>query len=165
MCIGLNYSNKTIFNLEYKETKLVEDALSGIEIAGSNIIKEVKQIITKTNNDVEFTNYFLGNDFINNVKNISEIDLNNVYIDISSKPILDENGNCKFKVTSISTEGKYIKKFQVSVIIRNPFLNENNTININEEQETLELKEEKIDVQNKNIDVNELVVMYDYKEI
>ncbi|MGL5314232.1 MAG: hypothetical protein ACRC92_13370 [Peptostreptococcaceae bacterium] len=173
----MNYSNKTIYNLEYKETKLVEEALSGIEISSSNIVKEVKQIITNTNNENEFINYFLGNNFINNIKDMSGIELKSVYIDIPSKPIIDENGYCKFKVISTSTEGQYTKKIQVSVIIKNPFSNqenqeeqdqqdvhENNINNEIYEMESIELETntEKI---RENIDVNELVIIYDYKEI
>lgn len=179
MCIGLNYSNKTIYNLEYKETKLVEDALSGIEISSSNIVKEVKQIVTNTNNENEFINYFLGNNFINNIKDMSGIELKGVYIDISSKPTIDENGYCKFKVISTSTEGQYTKKIQVSVVIKNPFSNqeeqnqeeqnqqdehENNINNEIYEMENIEL-ETNIERIRENIDVNELVVIYDYKEI
>ena len=170
MCIGLNYSNKIVYNLEYKKTKLIEEALSGIEISSSNIINEVKQITTNTNSKDEFINYFLGNNFINNIKDMSGIDLNNVYIDVSSKPVVDENGYCKFKVTSISTEGQYTKKIQASVIIKNPFLDEENIINKNEDSEIdhevshVEV-ETNLDKVVEPIDANEFVVIYDYKEI
>lgn len=174
MCIGLNYSNKTIYNLEYKEVKLVEDALSGIEISSNNIVKEVKQIITNTNNENEFINYFLGNNFINNVKDMSGIELKSVYIDIPNKPTIDENGYCKFKVVSISTENQYTKKMQVSVIIKNPFSNqeeqnqpeerENNVNNEIDQMENIE-SETNIEIIKDNIDISELVIIYDYKEI
>ncbi|MGL6107446.1 hypothetical protein [Romboutsia sp.] len=167
MCIGLNYSNQSLFKLEYEDTILEENALSGLEITKSNILKEVEQTVSNSNNEQEFNNYFLGNNFINNIKNISKTELNNVSINIPNKLIYDENGFLSFSIISTSKEKKYIKQIQGSVKIKNPFYNrvtknksEGNTEIINEINEEANLQNTKA-----NIDYKKLVIVQDYKEI
>lgn len=41
MCIGLNYSNSRINNLNYQNIVMKESLLSSIELVHSNILKEV----------------------------------------------------------------------------------------------------------------------------
>lgn len=166
MCIGLNYSNKTIFNLEYKEMKMIEDALSGIEVANSNILKEVSTSLNNANNEDEFKDYFLGNDFSNNVRDMSEISLDNVEIEITSNRKFDEEGICKFKITSTFYENSYTRKFQANAEIKNPFLRyENNVNNEDNGQESDLDKENYFNEIKESIDINGLVRVYNYKEI
>ena len=172
MCIGLNYSNKMIYNLEIKETKLIENALSGIELCSSNIKNEVNKIIFEENDYIGFNEYLLSNKFINSISDISNSHLNNVDIQISSNPTVDENGNYNFKITSTSIQDKYKKKYQASVKIKNPFFNEQKIKYINSAELNIDNSEESdinddhnIDIINQNIDVNELVIIYDYREI
>lgn len=146
MCIGLNYSNKMIYNLEIKEVKLIENALSGIELCSSNIKNEVNKIIFEENDYIGFNEYLLSNKFINSISDISNSHLNNVEIQISSNSKVDENGNYNFKIISTSIEDKYKKKYQASVKIKNPFFNEE-------------------EISNEDININNLVIIYDYKEI
>lgn len=170
MCIGLNYSNKMIYNLEVKETKLIEDALSGIELCSSNIKNEINQIIKHVNNESDFNQYLLSNEFINKIRDISKIYLDNVYIEIPNNPTVDENGYCNFKIISTSIEDKYKKKFQVSIKIKNPFLNKEENINLdvlnmNNNDDNIINNTNNVEISNENIDVNKLVIIYDYKEI
>jgi len=172
MCIGLNYSNKMIYNLEIKETKLIENAFSGIELCSSNIKNEVNKIIFEENDYIGFDEYLLSNKFINSISDISNSHLNNVDIQISSNPTVDENGNYNFKITSTSIQDKYKKKYQASVKIKNPFFNEQKIKYINSAELNIDNSEESdinddhnIDIINQNIDVKELVIIYDYKEI
>jgi len=172
MCIGLNYSNKMIYNLEIKETKLIENAFSGIELCSSNIKNEVNKIIFEENDYIGFDEYLLSNKFINSISDISNSHLNNVDIQISSNPTVDENGNYNFKITSTSIQDKYKKKYQASVKIKNPFFNEQKIkyinsaeLNIDNKQESYINDNHNIDIINQNIDVKELVIIYDYKEI
>lgn len=69
MCIGLNYSNSRISNLNYKSIVMRESLLSSIELVHSNILKEVSIAIENSENQEQFKNYFLGNTFVNNIKN------------------------------------------------------------------------------------------------
>lgn len=141
MCIGLNFSNENIFNLEYKNITLREESLSGIEIVHSNILKEVDNAIKNSINEDEFNSYFTNLSFVSNIKNISMSDLENVTISVSNKIIIDDN-ILKFNIISISKDRNYIKKNQASVKIINPFIESNN-----------------------EIDKSKLVTVYDYKEI
>lgn len=166
MCIGLNYSNKRSYNLEYKETKMIENALSGIEVAGSNILKEVKINLENANSEEDFKNYFLGNNFSNKVCDMSQIDLSNVNVNITSGPKFENNEYCTFKITSSSHENSYFKKFQANVKIKNPFVEYGNNLNYeNNSDEVGTDKELNFNEFKKNIDVNGLVTIDDYKEI
>ena len=141
MCIGLSFSNESIFNLEYKNIMLTEESLSGIDIVHSNILKEVNYAIESSTNKDEFNSYFKNLNFINNIKDISMTDLENVTISTSNKIIIDDN-ILKFDIVSSAKDKNYLKKNQASVKIINPFI-ENNT----------------------DIDNNKLVTVYNYKEI
>lgn len=141
MCIGLSFSNEKIFNLEYKNIILTEESLSGIDIVNSNILKEVNYAIKSSSNKDEFNSYFTNLNFINNIKDISMTNLENVTISISNKIIIDDN-ILKFDIVSTAKDKNYLKKNQASVKIINPFIEDNT-----------------------DIDNNKLVTVYNYKEI
>lgn len=141
MCIGLNFSNENIFNLEYKNITLKEESLSGIEIVHSNILKEVDNAIKSTINEEEFNSYFMDLKFTSSIKDISMSNLENVTISVSNKIVIDNN-ILKFNIISTAKDRKYIKKNQASVKIINPFIYSDN-----------------------EIDKSKLVIVYDYKEI
>ena len=141
MCIGLSFSNEKIFNLEYKNIILNEESLSGIDIVHSNILKEVNYAIKSSSNKDEFNSYFTNLNFINNIKDISMTDLENVTISTSNKIIIDDN-ILKFDIVSTAKDKNYLKKNQASVKIINPFIEDNT-----------------------DIDNNKLVTVYNYKEI
>lgn len=141
MCIGLSFSNEKIFNLEYKNIILNEESLSGIDIVHSNILKEVNYAIKSSSNKDEFNSYFKNLNFINNIKDISMTDLENVTISTSNKIIIDDN-ILKFDIVSTAKDKNYLKKNQASVKIINPFIEDNT-----------------------DIDNNKLVTVYNYKEI
>lgn len=139
MCIGLNFSNENIFNLEYKNITLKEESLSGIEIVHSNILREVDNAIKNSINEDEFKNHLMDLNFISNIKDISMSNLENVAISVSNRIIIDNNV-LKFDIISTSKDRNYIKKNQASVKIINPF-------------------------NNNELDKSKLVTVYDYKEI
>ena len=96
MCIGLNYSNSRISNLNYKNIVMKESLLSSIELVHSNILKEVSIALENSETEEEFKNYFLGNIFVNNIKNLF-VDIKDKYINygircinyVSLKNLLD----------------------------------------------------------------------------
>ena len=139
MCIGLNFSNENIFNLEYKNITLKEESLSGIEIVHSNILREVDNAIKNSINEDEFNNHLMDLNFIRNIKDISMSNLENVAISVSNRIIIDNNV-LKFDIISTSKDRNYIKKNKASVKIINPF-------------------------NNNELDKSKLVTVYDYKEI
>lgn len=141
MCIGLNFSNENIFNLEYKNIILKEESLSGIEIVHSNILKEVDNAIKSTINEEEFNSYFMDLKFISSIKDISMSNLENVTISVPNKIVIDNN-ILKFNIISTAKDRNYIKKNQASVKIINPFIYSDD-----------------------EIDKSKLVIVYDYKEI
>lgn len=177
-CIGLHYSNSNIFNLEYKEANIKEAGYGTIDIVHSNILKEIEFILQNTSNKDEFNNYFLGNNFLSNIKDISKSELNGTLVSIPKKIEVDNiNGFLKFDIVSTVKDDVYIKKFQASVKIKNPFF----TQIVSEENEGVEEddKEEKstnLDILDKNLlyesqkeskgfNINETVIVYNYKEI
>ena len=96
MCIGLNYSNSRISNLNYQNIVMKESLLSSIELVHSNILKEVSIALENSETEEEFKNYFLGNIFVNNIKNLF-VDIKDKYINygircinyVSLKNLLD----------------------------------------------------------------------------
>jgi hypothetical protein len=177
-CIGLHYSNSSIFNLEYKEANIKEAGYGTIDIVHSNILKEVEFALQNTSNKDEFNNYFLGNNFLSNIKDISKSELNGILVSIPTKIEVDNiNGFLKFDIISTVKDDVYMKKFQASVKIKNPFF----TQIVSEENEGIEEddKEEKstnLDILDKNLlyehkkesrefNINEVVIVYNYKEI
>jgi len=177
-CIALHYSNSSIFNLEYKEANIKEAGYGTIDIVHSNILKEVEFVLQNTSNKDEFNNYFLGNNFLSNIKDISKSDLGGTLVSIPTKIQVDNiNGFLKFDIISTEKDDVYIKKFQASVKIKNPFF----TQVVNEKNESIEEdgKEEKstnLDILDKNLlyeykeesrefNINETVIVYNYKEI
>lgn len=174
MCIGLNYSNKSIFNLEHKNIHLKELALGAIEIVHSNISKEVEIAVQSSKNEEEFKQYFLENNFIHNIKDISKSDLDNVLVNTSKKILYDKEGFIYFDIICNSSEDTYTKKIQASVKILNPYL----AIKENEKDEENIIDKPEVDDSNLNdikdyyeenkhdsIDSKSLVIIYNYKEI
>ncbi|MEG1142033.1 MAG: hypothetical protein RSE41_06270 [Clostridia bacterium] len=170
MCIGLNYSNKSIFNLEYKNIKLKELSFSGIEVASSNILKEVNYAIENSSNEEEFKEYFLQKKVITRISDLSGVDLDNVYTSIAGKILYEEKGYIYFDIISKSLEDNYMKNTKASVKILNPYSKEESLVQGKEDNdEVLKIVDEYennilINI-NENIDARDLVTIYDYKEI
>lgn len=129
MCIGLNYSNSRISNLNYQNIVIKESLLSSIELVHSNILKEVSIALENSETEEEFKNYFLGNTFINNIKNISNSQIQNTTIKIPSKIIYDSNGLITFQIESIFKQDNFTKKYGASVEINTNL----KSFNINDE--------------------------------
>ena len=75
----------SIFNLEYKEANIKETGYGTIDVVHSNILKEVEFVLQNTSNKDEFNNYFLGNNFLSNIKDISKSELNGTLVSIPTK--------------------------------------------------------------------------------
>lgn len=165
MCIGLNYSNSRISNLNYKSILMREYLLSSIELVHSNILKEVSIAIENSENQEQFKNYFLGNTFVNNIKNISNSQIQNVTVKIPGKITYNSSGLITFQIETIFKEDNYTKKYRASIDIdtnlnfndtSNELKNESETLNknysndltdvhkINYEESYIELKSDKI---------------------
>lgn len=200
-CIGLNYSNSNIFNLEYKEANIKEIGYGSIDVVHSNILREVEYVLQNTSNKDEFNNYFLGNNFLNNIKDISKSELNGALVNVPTKIKIDNiNGLLEFDIISTVRDDIYVKKFQASVKIKNPFISqvvneqyENSEGNISDkiqvhydklyESKEHDNKKESIgknvadlnilynnvlhedEKQIREFNINEIVIVYDYKEI
>ena len=117
MCIGLNYSNSRINNLNYQNIVMKESLLSSIELVHSNILKEVSIALENSETEEEFKNYFLGNIFVNNIKNISNSQIQNTTIRIPSKIICDSSGLITFQIESTFKQDNYTKKYRANVEI------------------------------------------------
>ena len=140
MCIGLNYSNNRISNLNYQNIIMKESLLSSIELVHSNILKEVSIALENSETEEEFKNYFLGNIFINNIKNISNSQIQNTTIKVPSKITSSSSGLITFQIEATFKQESYIKKYKASVKIdtnlnfynlRDEIKNEAETLNIN----------------------------------
>ena len=187
MCIGLNYSNSRISNLNYQNIVMKESLLSSIEIVHSNILKEVSIAIENSETEEEFKNYFLGNIFLNNIKNISNSQIQNTTIKIPGKIIYDSRGLITFQIEAIFKQNNYIKKYGASVEIDTNLNFSNTSYEIENEAKTLgtnyskifkdkqdkninQEKENYIQLKNKtdnkdNINPSNIVKVYNYKEI
>ena len=137
MCIGLNYSNSRISNLNYQNIVIKESLLSSIELVHSNILKEVSIAFENSETEEEFKSYFLGNTFINNIKNISNSQIQNITINIPKKIIYDLNGLITFQIESTFKQDNYIKKYIASVEINTNLNFFNISDEIEVENETL----------------------------
>lgn len=140
MCIGLNYTNSRIANLNYQNIVMKESLLSSIELVHSNILKEVSIALENSETEEEFKNYFLTNAFINNIKNISNSQIQNTTIIIPNKIIYNPNGLITFQIEATCKIDSYIKKISADVDIdtnltiynlNNQTLNEAESLNIN----------------------------------
>lgn len=148
-CIALNYSNSSIFILEYKEANIKQIGYGAIEIVHSNILREVKIALETSTSKDEFDKYFLGNKFINSIKDISKSDLKGTSVTKPSEVKIDKiNGFLEFDINSLVKDNNYKKKFQASVKIKNPFIDDDTNLIISEYN-----------------NINDIVVVYDYKEI
>lgn len=139
MCIGLNYSNSRISNLNYQNIVMKESLLSSIELVHSNILKEVSIAIENSETEEEFKNYFFETIFINNIKNISNSQIQNTTIKIPGKINYDSSGLITFKIESTFKQDNYTKKYEASVEINTKL----NSFNANEE---IEIEDETIDI-------------------
>lgn len=137
MCIGLNYSNSRISNLNYQNIVIKESLLSSIELVHSNILKEVSIAFENSETEEEFKSYFLGNTFINNIKNISNSQIQNITIKIPNKIIYDLNGLITFQIESTFKQDNYTKKYVASVEINTNLNFFNISDEIEVENETL----------------------------
>jgi len=137
MCIGLNYSNSRISNLNYQNIVIKESLLSSIELVHSNILKEVSIAFENSETEEEFKSYFLGNTFINNIKNISNSQIQNITIKIPNKIIYDLNGLITFQIESTFKQDNYTKKYIASVEINTNLNFFNISDEIEVENETL----------------------------
>lgn len=158
MCIGLNYSNSKISNLNYQNLVIKESLLSSIEIVHSNILKEVAMNIENSDTEEEFKKYFQEDEFLNNIKSISNSPINNVTIKVPTKITCDSNGLITFKIESTFRNDNYLKKYSASVKI-DTNLNNYKNIGSSEEYKTYG------DVEKTIIDPSDLVIVYDYKEM
>lgn len=175
MCIGLNYSNSRISNLNYKSILMREYLLSSIELVHSNILKEVSIAIENSENQEQFKNYFLGNTFVNNIKNISNSQIQNVTVKIPGKITYNSSGLITFQIETTFKEDNYTKKYRASIDIdtnlnfndaSNELKNESETLNenysnnftniykINYEEKYTELKNDEIHSLDNNISDN-----------
>lgn len=111
MCIGLNYSNSRINNLNYQNIAMKESLLSSIELVHSNILKEVSIALENSETEEEFKNYFLGNIFVTH-KNISNSQIQNTTIRIPSKIICDSSGLITFQIESTFKQDNYTKSIE-----------------------------------------------------
>ena len=134
MCIGLNYSNSRINNLNYKNIVMKESLLSVIEIVHSNILKEVNEYLENSETEEEFKNYFLGNTFSNNIKNISNSQIKNITVTIPGKITYSSSGLVTFQIQATFKEDNYTKKYGASVDINTNlnFFNSTDEIDIND---------------------------------
>ena len=153
MCIGLNYSNSRISNLNYQNIVIKESLLSSIELVHSNILKEVSIAFENSETEEEFKSYFLGNTFINNIKNISNSQIQNITIKIPNKIIYDLNGLITFQIESTFKQDNNTKKYIASVEINTNlnFFNISDEIEVENETLNNDYFNNFIDKYNKNI--------------
>lgn len=137
MCIGLNYSNSRISNLNYQNIVIKESLLSSIELVHSNILKEVSIAFENSETEEEFKSYFLGNTFTNNIKNISNSQIQNITIKIPNKINYDLNGLITFQIEATFKQDNYTKKYVASVEINTNLNFFNISDEIEVENETL----------------------------
>ena len=168
MCIGLNYSNSRINNLNYQNIVMKESLLSSIELVHSNILKEVSIALENSETEEEFKNYFLGNIFVNNIKNISNSQIQNTTIRIPSKIIYDSSGLITFQIESTFKQDNYTKKYNLESENKTDKILDSNNETINNdkniENDKVEIEDEN-NIKIKNIDPSSIVTVYDYKEI
>lgn len=146
-CVGLNYSNLKIYNLEYIKVKMDEKGWSSIELVHSNIVKDVMNILENSQSEEEFNQYFLTQEFKKSTTDISYSDLKGVSINIPNKIVINEvDKTIEFKINSKVKDKNYSKDYEVSVKIKNPYykVENNNQVKSN---------------------INEMVKVYDYKEV
>lgn len=141
MCIGLNYSNSRISNLNYKNIVMKESLLSSIELVHSNILKEVKISLENSENEEVFKNYFLGNTFVNNIKNISNSQIQNTTITIPGKINCNSEGLVTFQIQATFKEDNYTKKYGASVEI-------NTNLEFSNTSDETEKKDENLNLEN-----------------
>lgn len=141
MCIGLNYSNSRISNLNYKNIVMKESLLSSIELVHSNILKEVKISLENSENEEVFKNYFLGNTFVNNIKNISNSQIQNTTITIPGKINCNSEGLVTFQIQATFKEDNYTKKYGASVEI-------NTDLGISNTSDEIEANDESLNLEN-----------------
>lgn len=117
MCIGLNYSNSKISKFNYERIIMKENLLSSIELVHSNILKEVSESLENSGTNEEFINYFLGNTFLNNIKNISNSEIKYTSVRIPNKINIDSSGIINFQIESTIKNKNYTKKYVANVKI------------------------------------------------
>lgn len=119
-CIAYIFTNSNISNLEYKENKLKEDALSGIELSKSNLITQAILAEKSSKDRIDFKEYFLGNNkesFLNRIRNIEKSSLNSVAITVLNNKVYEEDGLILMQLSSVSRLDNYRKTIYMSVAI------------------------------------------------
>lgn len=157
MCIGLNYSNSRISNLNYKSIVMRESLLSSIELVHSNILKEVSIAIENSENQEQFKNYFLGNTFVNNIKNISNSQIQNTTITIPGKINCNSEGLVTFQIQATFKEDNYTKKYGASVEI-------NTNLEFSNTSDETEKKDENLNLDNSINFIEEYDTSTNYKK-
>ena len=102
-CSGLILSNNRIFKLDYENEVLKQGNLGIIEIVHSNILNELKNALSNTNNEDEFYNYFTVNNsrnFINKVKDISGSDFSSGEVSITFDEKYSSKEYLNYKIQS-----------------------------------------------------------------
>lgn len=157
MCIGLNYSNSRISNLNYKNIVMKESLLSSIELVHSNILKEVRISLENSENEEVFKNYFLGNTFVNNIKNISNSQIQNTTITIPGKINCNSDGLVTFQIQATFKEDNYTKKYGASVEI-------NTNLEFSNTSDETEKKDENLNLDNSTNFTEEYDTSTNYKK-
>lgn len=171
-CISLVYSNNNYSKLEYEYIRMKELSLSGIEIARSNILKVVKDAITNSNNEVDFNKYLQGNKMYS-ITDLSESELNNVFVTIEGTVVDEKDSSLAFTMISNCKNGEYNKKVRVNVKINNPWiLHKEKNNNYKDDEAKLEFDQiesenelEKIQDTKDEFNEKELVIIYNYREL
>ncbi len=156
-CSALILSNNKISNLEYKNEKLREQNLGLIELIKSNALIELKDIMYASKTEDEFYNILKENEFknfTNNIKDISDINLKNYYIEITynNENKISTKKEVHYKVLVRSKIDNYEKNSFIGMKIENPYSDK--------EKDFQQIDE------NKEISpsVNNLITFYNYKE-
>lgn len=143
-CIGIVNSNNEIINVNYNSTVMGYKIKGGLELVHSKVLEEVNSAIQQSliSDDFKsfFKNYFLGdnkNHFINNIENINT---DNIKINIINDKIYIEDNNIKFDTTCEIKDNDIKKTSKCSFKIN-------------------------LDFDFNEVNLNEIVKKYNYKEI
>ena len=175
-CSGLILSSSRISNLDYKDEQLRQKNLGTIEIIHSNILKEVSYAIENMKTEDDYYDYFVKNNslnFINKIKNLPGDDKNKINVNIGYNRNLSNKAFLHYNVSTSYSLKNYKKHAIVSFKIINPYLGKKDEEEF-KDKETVgrDEAEEKFDeVESNNIqeyikfNEDELVILYNYKEI
>lgn len=172
-CSGLILSNNRIFKLDYENEVLKQGNLGIIEIVHSNILNELKNALSNTNNEDEFYNYFTVNNsrnFINKVKDISGSDFSSGEVSITFDEKYSSKEYLHYKILTKYKVNNYDKYARVCFKIKNPWYNsniENEETNNEDLNEAIEIDNDinlESNEQDIKIDEKDIVIFYNYEE-